>query len=359
MSKIILSFGTLAQGGASRVCANLSVPLCDTYDEVILVSWADRPQFYEYDHRAKWLCVEKEVGKNDIKRMLWFRKLVKKEKPDLILSFLEPFNLRILICTMGLSVKTIVAERNDPQSVNKYSFLSYLEKLVYRRAYSILVQTPTIQRFFDGKLKERTHIIYNPVNIPPSMVGAALKTPKKKRVVSVARLMPQKNHDILIKAFAEFQKRHSDYTLTIYGEGPLMEDLKSLSNTLGVGDKVYLPGPSKTIHQDILDAEMMCLVSQREGMSNAMIEAMCLGLPCICTKVSGAIDLIENGTNGFLVDIGDANQLVEKMNLLVNRPALSMEMGENASKLYEILNKDKIYGEWIEFLTGEIGNNKY
>jgi glycosyltransferase involved in cell wall biosynthesis len=351
MSKIILSFATLAQGGASRVCANLSTPLCDTYDEVILVTWADKPQFYEYDHRARWYCVEKETGgKNDLKRMRWFRSLVKREKPDLILSFLEPFNIRVLLCTMGLDIKTIVAERNDPRSVNKYWIMNQFEKLVYRRADKILVQTETVRSFFDGRLNERTHIIYNPVNLSKEMVGKALLTEKKKRIVSVARLMPQKNHDVLIKAFAKFSKTHPDYTLTIYGEGPLMDNLKTLAASLGVDEKVFLPGPSKTIHQGILDAEMMCLVSQREGMSNAMIEAMCLGLPCICTKVSGAIDLIKDGTNGLLVDIGDVEQLVDKMNLLANQPALTKEIGENASKLYEILNKDRIYEEWMSYL---------
>lgn len=354
MSKLILSFATLAQGGAARVCSNLSFPLCDTYDEVILVTWADRPQFYEYDHRAKWYCVEKEVSsKNDLKRMRWFRSLAKREKPNLILSFLEPFNIRVLLCTIGLGVKTIVAERNDPRSVNKYWIMNQFEKLVYRRTDKILVQTDTVRKFFDGVLSERTHIIYNPVNLSEDMVGKALAMEKKKRIVSVARLMPQKNHDILIKAFAFFLKQHPDYTLTIYGEGPLMEKLKNLANALDVGDKVFLPGPSKSIHQDILDAKMMCLVSQREGMSNAMIEAMCLGLPCICTKVSGAVDLITDGENGVLVDIGDIKGLVAKMNGLADNDELCKKIGSNASKLYKLLNKEKIYNEWISFLKNQ------
>ncbi len=351
MSRIILSFATLAQGGAARVCANLSFPLCENFDEVILVTWADMPQFYDYDHRAKWYCLPKEIGSgNDFKRMSWFRSLVKRERPDLILSFLEPFNIRVLLCTIGLGVKTIVAERNDPRGVNKYWIVSQFEKLVYRRADKILVQTETIKRFFDGKLKERTHIIYNPVNIPEEMVGKALATPKKKRIVSVARLMPQKNHDVLIKAFAFFCKSHPDYTLTIYGNGPQGDELRQLAASLGVGDKVLIPGASMTIHQDILDAEMMCLVSQREGMSNAMIEAMCLGLPCICTKVSGAIDLIEDGKNGLLVDIGDVEGLVEKMTYLANHHNLAMTLGINASELYSVLNKDRINKEWMDFL---------
>ena len=351
MSKIILSFATLAQGGAARVCANLSYPLCDKYDEVILVTWADVPQFYDYDHRAKWYNLTKTAGgASEIKRMRWFRNMVRSEKPDLILSFLEPFNIRVLLCTMGLGVKIIVSERNEPHSVNKYWIMDQLEKLIYRRANKIIVQTPTIKRFFNGMLENRTHIIYNPVNLADDMVGKALVTPKKKRIVSVARLIPQKNHDILIKAFAKFLESHPDYTLTIYGDGSLKEQLEQLANTLGIGDKVFIPGASKTIHQEILDASMMCLVSDREGMSNAMIEAMCLGLPCICTKVSGAIDLIDDGKNGILLDIGDIEGLTNKMVEVAEDATFARNIGERAKELYKVLNKEKIFNEWMDCL---------
>lgn len=355
MSKIILSFGTLGPGGAARVCANLSYPLTDKYDDVILVTWADHTQFYEYDKRARWYCVEKETGgTNDYKRMKWFRNLVKIERPDLILSFLEPWNLRVLVCTIGLGVKTIVAERNDPHGVNKYWIMDQIEKFVYRRAHKILVQTETIKKFFTGRLESRTSVIYNPVNLSKEMVGEALRTSKTKRIVSVARLKPQKNLDILIDAFSHFVASHPDYTLTIYGEGPLKEQLELHAERLGIGDKVFLPGPSKKVHQEILDADMMCLVSSREGMSNAMIEAMCLGLPCICTKVSGAIDLIKNGENGLLVDVGDISMLIDSMNYLVDNPVQSKFIGEKAKELYKIVNKERIYLEWMEFLDNAL-----
>lgn len=351
MSKILLSFGTLAQGGAAQVCANLSFRLCDIYDSVILITWADRAQFNKYDERAKWYCIEKEIGgTNEIKRLIWFRKFVKREKPDMILSFLEPWNLRVLVSTIGLGIKTAVAERNDPHSVNKYWIMDQIEKMIYRLADGILVQTPTIQKFFDGTLKNKTTIIYNPVNINADMVGKALNTPKEKRIVSVARLVRQKNHDILIKSFAEFSKSHTDYTLTIYGEGPLREELISLAMDLNISDKVFIPGPSKTIHQDILNAEMMCLVSAREGMSNAMIESMCLGLPCICTKVSGAVDVIKSGENGILIGIGDIDELVSKMKYLADNRNISNKIGENATKLFNVLEKEKIYKEWISYI---------
>jgi len=351
MSKLIVSGATLAAGGAERVLSVLSTPLADRYDTVIYVMWLDVPIFYDTDKRVKKVCIEREVGsKSDIKKMLWFRKFIKKEHPDVLLSFLEPFNIRVLLSTMGLAIKTYVAERNDPHGVNKYWIIDQFEKLVYRLADKIFVQTETIQKFFDGALKKRTHVIYNPVNLPHEMVGKALTIPKNKRIVSVARLTPQKNNDVLIKAFAKFSENHPDYTLTIYGIGELGEKLKCLADSLGVGDKVSMPGPSKTIHEDILDAEMMCLVSSREGMSNSMIESMCLGLPCICTKVSGAIDLIKDGENGLLVDIGDVDGLVEKMNLIADNPDKAKEIGINASQLYQVLNKDKICKEWLDIL---------
>ena len=85
MSKIILSFSALSQGGAGRVCANLSYALCNHFKSVILVAWNNRPLFYKIDQRARLLSIEKEVGsKNDLKRLRWFRNFVKQEKPDLI-----------------------------------------------------------------------------------------------------------------------------------------------------------------------------------------------------------------------------------------------------------------------------------
>ena len=353
MSKIIVSCATLAAGGAERVLSTLSTPLADKYDIVIYVMWLDVPIFYDSDNRVIKISIEKEVGrKNDIKKMQWFRSFIKKERPDILLSFLEPFNIRVLISTLGLGVKIFVAERNDPHGVNKYWIVDQIEKTVYRLASKILVQTETIRAFFDGALKERTIVIYNPVNLQEEMVGKALSAEKKNRIVSIARLVPQKNHDILIKAFAIFSENHPDYTLTIYGNGPQGDELRQLAESLGVGNSVSMPGASRTIHEDIINAEMMCLVSSREGMSNSMIESMCLGLPCICTKVSGAIDLLKDGENGLLINIGDVDGLVEKMNFIADNPDRAKHIGENAAQLYQLLNKEKICKEWIDVLEG-------
>lgn len=354
--KIIISCATLAQGGASRVVANLSKPFADEFDSVTIILWVTKPVFYTHtDPRVTVLFLEDEAGsKNDITKMVWFRRYVKKNKPDMILSFLEPFNIRVLLSTIGLGINTIVAERNDPRMVNGSIFMDWFEKTVYKLADAILVQTQTVKEFFSGSLEPKVSIIYNPVNIDPEIVGKALKTEKAKRIVSAARLTPQKHLKDLINAFAIFVKSHNDYTLTLYGEGPQEAELKMLANTLGISDSVEFPGPSKTIHDDILNADMFALVSDREGMSNSMIEAMCLGLPCICTKVSGAVDLINHGENGLLIDVGDISSLVDNMSLIADNPSKAVKIGEKASELFNILNKDIIYKQWVDYVKSKL-----
>ena len=351
MSKLIISCASLSNGGAERVLSVLSSSFSDKFEEVTYIMWVDDLIFYHIDKRVRLVCIEKEIGgKSEWRKMRWFRNFIRKENPDVLLSFLEPYNIRVLLSTIGIGVKTIVAERNDPHGVNKYWVMDLVEKVIYRLADKILVQTETIKKFFNCSLEDRVIVIYNPVNLPKEMVGLALNTHKKKRIVSVARLVPQKKHDVLIRAFAKFSESHPDYTLTIYGNGHLKVQLEQLAESLGVGDKVALPGVSKTVHHDILDADMMCLVSDREGMSNSMIESMCLGLPCICTKVSGAVDLIKEGENGLLVDIGDVDGLVEKMNFVADNPDRARNIGEKATQLYQLLNKDRIFKEWLEVL---------
>lgn len=110
---------------------------------------------------------------------------------------------------------------------------------------------------------------------------------------------------MLIRAFAKIASKYPDYTLFIYGEGPLRRDLESLIKTLHLGNQVFLQGFKKNIHELISDAEFFILSSDFEGLSNALLEAMCMGIPCITTNVSGIDEVIHDKINGVLVSPGD------------------------------------------------------
>ena len=148
-------------------------------------------------------------------------------------------------------------------------------------------------------------------------------------------------------SFAAIREQFPDYTLTIYGEGPHRETLEKKIAQLGLGETVQLPGSVKDVHERIADANLFVMSSDYEGMPNALIEAMCLGLPVISTAVSGATDLIRHGENGLLVDCADTAALAEAMKRLLSDASLRMAFGQEAVKLNQQLKIGDITRQWL------------
>ena len=162
---------------------------------------------------------------------------------------------------------------------------------------------------------------------------------------------------MMIDAFSSVIQKYPDYKLVIYGEGELRPELEQLIKEYKLENSVYLPGVKKDIHQYIKDAEMFLLTSKFEGMPNALIEAMCLGLPCISTKVSGAVDLIKNGENGLLVDLDDTEELIANIEKIIEDNEYAFELGKKASFLNEELSVARIADKWLNTITCKIKNN--
>ena len=149
-------------------------------------------------------------------------------------------------------------------------------------------------------------------------------------------------YDVSLKEYRlrEIEKvaeQYPDYQLIIYGEGPSREELEHLVKELGIEKQVSLPGNKKNLHEQIKNAEIFLLSSDYEGMPNALIEAMCMGLPCISTKVSGATDLISHGKNGLLVELDDQKGFEEAMLELLAQKEQAENMAKEAVKLNELL----------------------
>jgi len=357
MSKLLVSCGTLSSGGAERVLSTLSKAFADNFDQVVYLTWIEMPDFYPLDERIKRVCVEKESGcSNILKKSLWFRKYVRREGFSLILSFLEPFNVLICGLLVGIDISVIVADRNDPHWIwNKY-WQRELRQWSYRKAKGIVCQTENNSRYYKNKLFEKTHVIYNPIFIPDEYRGLALSSEKRNRVVSVARLQDQKNLKMMIRAFSLFQQTHKDFILTIYGEGPARNELEDFIQQNNLQHCIELPGAKYNVWDLILDSKCFLLSSWYEGMPNALMEAMCLGLPCISTKVSGAVDFIKDGENGFLVDLDDEKSMADCLERLASDNTLAQYLGEKATKIFDILLQEKISKEWVDYLMSFVKN---
>ena len=111
-----------------------------------------------------------------------------------------------------------------------------------------------------------------------------------------------------------------------------------------------MPGSTKELHEKIKNASIFVLSSDYEGMPNALIEAMCLGLPVISTKVSGATDLIKDHENGILTELNAQKELETAMMELIENQSLANKIAEKAVELNRELELDRIMNQWIQFI---------
>ena len=349
VNRVVFFIGALGSGGAERVISILTRHLACAGIPVEIVLYYDSEPFYEIHPDVRITYVERENhSKNLLKNIVWLHRYFKKNA-DVVISFLAQFNMVALVALFATGIPAIVADRNDPRHMPKQAPVRIARNLLYHLADVIVVQTQHNKAYFSNTLQKKCHIIDNPVDLGEKK-GMALRTPKKHRIVSAARLMKQKNQLMLIDAFAQIKQEFPDYTLTIYGEGPFRDELQNRIDSIGLADCVELPGKVQNIFDCIADAELFVLASDFEGMPNALIEAMCLGLPVISTRVSGATDLIEDGKNGLLTDVGDTQKLANSMKRILADAELRQQCAQNAIALNEQLHTDKILSQWLQYI---------
>ena len=327
MKRHIFFIGTLCGGGAERVVSILASRMAEQEMQVEVLTYYDKPIAYEVSPKVKITAIETFTGsKNKLYNLLQIRKYFKKNA-QVVISFLAPFNMMAIAANFGNGIPIIVADRNDPTKVPSNKLLRKTRDFLYMFADGIVVQTKKNQEYFGKAVQKKSIVIYNPINLG-EYAGAALEFPKKKKFVTAGRLMPQKNQKMMIKAFAKILKLHPEYQLVIYGEGPCRAELELLIKELRIENSVLLPGNTTSLHEKMMDAEVFLLSSDYEGMPNALIEAMCMGLPCISTKVSGATDLIINHENGILTELDNQEEFESAMLQLIGHPKLAEQLAK-------------------------------
>jgi glycosyltransferase involved in cell wall biosynthesis len=169
-------------------------------------------------------------------------------------------------------------------------------------------------------------------------------------IVSVGRLTAQKNQALLIRAFARIAGRTKE-KLRLYGAGELREELQALIESLGLSERVRLMGLSGNVAGDVRNARMFVLSSDYEGLPNALLEAMAMGLPCVSTDCQGGgpAMVIENGVNGLLTPIGDEEALAAAMLRLLQNPEEAEAMGRAAKKAAERFRPDAVFEQWRQY----------
>ncbi|MGB1877201.1 MAG: glycosyltransferase family 4 protein, partial [Rhodospirillaceae bacterium] len=156
------------------------------------------------------------------------------------------------------------------------------------------------------------------------------------RLLFVGRLVNQKGIDVLFRALATM-KGHTDWTLTIAGEGPLKDELALAAHRLQLAERIVFRGWLERDHLPAIyeQADVFVLPSRDEGMPNAMLEAMAAGLPVVGSKVAGVDEVVIDGETGFLVPPEDADALAHALRIIIEDRDRTFELGQASRKRAE------------------------
>lgn len=355
--KIMINITGLRKGGAERVISVLANKLINKYDIDILLQ-SSKDMAYNIDKKIKIHTLEEEPKKSVIirnwQRLKNTKKVIEREKPDIILTFLPIPSYRVLFLKKKINnIPIIVADRNDPKQEYKSLFDNILMKWLYKRADGFVFQTKEQQEFFPRSIRDRSTIIYNPIKDEFTNDNNGKNINKEKIIISVGRLTSQKNQKILIEAFAKIVRKYPEYKLKIFGKGELEKELKKQINELELQQKVELCGVSDNIKRELQKSEIFVLTSNYEGMPNVLMEAMAVGLPVISTDCpcGGPRELINNRMNGILTQVNNVNDIEKNIELLISDKKLAITLGKEAEKIKEKLNADKIVKQWEEYIN--------
>jgi len=170
---------------------------------------------------------------------------------------------------------------------------------------------------------------------------------KSKKVIAVGRHSYEKGLDRMLEIWKKVIEKYPDWTLEIYGKSNENQELQIMVNALNIKNNVTFFDPVKNINDKYLDASIMAMTSRTEGFGMVLIEAMALGLPCIAYDCPcGPRAIIQNNENGLLVENGNIDSFVRKLELLIEDESLRLQMGKNAQGSAEKYNLDSIMQQW-------------
>lgn len=354
---IAMLIGSLSRGGAERVLVNLADYFVNEGYRVTMVTQYRLEDEYPLNEKVSRIISDisgEETTKSRIinfaRRFRKLRNIWKKEKPDVILSFIGKNNMMAILTSRFLKIPVAVSVRAEPSEEYYNSWMRFMARHLFARADRVILQTRRCFEFFPEKVRRKAVILRNPIS--GGFFRERYEGEREKSIVAVGRVDENKNHELLIRAFAGIAREFPDYKLIIYGEGDLRDRLGKLACRLGLSDRILLPGSIENVAEAIYKSAIFVLSSNSEGVPNTLIEAMLMGLAVIATDCpcGGPADLIESGYNGFLVPVKGTEEMKEKLRFLLNNLQTADKMGRNAVKIGEIYAADKVYGEWEKLL---------
>lgn len=352
MEKLVIYVDSLKRDGAERVSVNLSRYM--TKNNISCTLLTNRVSENEYDVPENVQRISINADRNKyifyLKNIFKMHKILKEINADTLLIMDLSGCLLGIPSSMGLNMNVVVSERNDPTHFSGKKIVAKVSRFLMSKANGFVFQTEDAKKFYKKVTNNNGVVIPNPLfldGIPTPFCGK-----RKNEIVSAGRLTNQKNQKLLLKSFSLIHEKHPNFKLIIYGEGELKNELLQFAKKLNIDDKVIFPGNKKDLLKRINDSAVFVMSSDFEGMPNALLEAMALGLPCISTDcpIGGPRAVIKNNQNGILVPVGNYEEMAKAIDKLLSDSSYATKIGKNAMEIRKLLDSNVICERWKAYL---------
>lgn len=290
-----------------------------------------------------------ESVRYNLRRSQAIRRAVRRWRPDVVISFIEQTNVRVLAALAGSRTPVIVSERIDPRRHAVGRAWRLARRLLYPTAARLVVQTESVARWAIGIVSgRRVRVVPNFVReLPP----AAYTGRATDELLAVGRLDQQKGFDLLLRAFAASALARAGARLVILGEGPQRRALETLAQELKIAEHVLLPGVVRDPETWMARCTAFVLPSRYEGFPNVLLEAMAMGCPVIAADCdSGPREIVKHGENGLLVPPEDVSTLAQALAKLWRDAALRARLGAAAVEVRERFSKERVLALWEQMI---------
>ena len=316
--KVALVINGFLIGGAQNVLLQIIKRIDYTRFDIVLVTLIrnnEDEKRYLYDKLPEGTKVYdlRFHGFYDLRAWGTLWRALRESKPEVVFANLFFSHTVIRLLKPFFGYKVITAEHNT------YFDKTWLQKVVDRilatLTYRIVAVSKTVARFTSNQEHiplSKFFINYGGIDIralqkemdesdPTETCKQTGFTTHNKIILSVARVVPQKNHRLMLEGFAIFAPKHPEYRLLVIGGGNLIADMEAYSNELGIGDKVRFMGYQKQMYPFFRIADFFVSTSLIEGFGTTHAEALAAGLPLVSTKTAGPDEMIKEGVNGFFI----------------------------------------------------------
>lgn len=271
------------------------------------------------------------------------RRLLRQLKADVVQTHNYRPNVSGVVAAKLASVPAVISSL---RTVNRWDNARqfWMDRLLCLWRDAVVCVSDEVRKQYLAKIKWRPqifHVIYNGID-------SALLAPRPKAthlfeqynlppdgyyIISVARLVPIKDHATLLRAFKNILDVQPAARLLILGDGTLKDELTELAKSLGLHERAHFVGHQDNTPEWLSISNIFILSTHVEGFSSAILEAMAAGLPVIATKVGGNIESVQDSVTGFLTPPQDADAIAEKALLLMRDPLLVQSLGEAGRRI--------------------------